>query len=181
MPKFRRFPAPSVSYLCMDIRIPSKGPQAMKIGKRKLTCQKHPHRGFSLLEMVAAAVLMTSILAPSLTVMRDAMAQSREMNTRNLLATFAVQKLEEQASVSMRTWNSTTEENNFAAYGHPEIGFNTSMSDNPADGGIVGQLMHIQVTVFDDRNSDLIPNTGEIQVQFRTKVAKLNTYENEEQ
>jgi len=66
----------------------------MKIAKRKLTCHpkclKHQRRGFSLLEMVAAAVLMISILAPSLSVMRNAMVQSREMNTRNLLATFAV-------------------------------------------------------------------------------------------
>jgi len=131
--------------------------------------------------MVAAAVLMTSILAPSLAVMRDAMAQSREMNVRNLLASFAVQKLEEQASVSMLTWNNATDENNFAAYGHPEIGFNLSMSDDPSNGGIVGQLMHIQVNVFEDKNGDLIPDAGELQVQFRTKVAKLNSYENEEQ
>lgn len=154
---------------------------SMKNGKHQLTSSNHPHRGFSLLEMIAAAVLMTSILAPSLAVMRDAMAQSREMNARNLLASFAVQKLEEQASVSMLTWNNATDENNFAAYGHPEIGFNTSMSDDPANGGIVGQLMHIQVNVFDDKNGDLIPDAGELQVQFRTKVAKLNTYENEEQ
>jgi len=102
--------------------------------------QKQRRRGFSLLEMVAAAVLMTSILAPSLAVMRDSMAQSREMNVRNLLASFAVQKLEEQASVSMRNWNNATDEDDFAAYGHPEIGFNTSMSDDPSDGGIVDQL-----------------------------------------
>jgi len=81
----------------------------------------------------------------------------------------------------MRNWSNTTVANNFATYDHPEIGFNTSMSDSPADGGIVGQLMHIRVTVFDDINGDEIPNAGEMQVQFRTKIAKLNTYENEEQ
>ena len=130
--------------------------------------------------MIVAEALVTGTLVPALTVIRDAMAKSRELHTRNLLANFAVLKLEEQAAFSMLYWSNATDEDNFAANGHPEIGFHVIRSDNPADGGIVDRLMHIRVLVFEDLDGDLLPGPDEINVEYRTKVAKLNTYENEE-
>ena len=138
-----------------------------------------PQAAFSLLEMIAATALVASTLVPALSLIRDAMAQSREMNRRDLLAIYAVQKLEEQAALSMQYWSNATDSGNFAPFGHPEIGFNVSRSDAVADGGLVDRLMRIQVIVFDDVNGDLLPGANELQVQFRTKVAKLVTYENE--
>jgi hypothetical protein len=41
--------------------------------------------------------------------------------------------------------------------------------------------MHLEVTVFEDLDSDLIPDAGELTLRMRTKIAKLASYENEEQ
>ncbi|MEM8944046.1 MAG: hypothetical protein AAGD11_02605 [Planctomycetota bacterium] len=128
-----------------------------------------------------AAALVTGTVVPALAVIRDSMAQSREMHARKLLASFAVMTLEEQAAQSMIYWSNATDENNYASYGYPGIAFNLAMSDDPADGGIVNQLMQIEVIVFEDANGDLIPDSGEMQLKYRTKVAKLNSYENEAQ
>lgn len=128
-----------------------------------------------------AAVLVTGTVVPALAVIRDAMAQSREMHKRKLLASFAVMLLEEQTAYASTNWNNVTDENDLASYGYSELGFHMRQSDDPTYGGIVGQLMHVEVTVFDDLNGDILPNANEMQVTYRTKVAKLNSYENEEQ
>lgn len=137
--------------------------------------------GFSLLEMVFAVALLAGTLAPALAVMRDAMALSRETTARSLLANYAVQKLEEQSALASGTWTNGSATGTFSADGHPQIAYNVSRSDNPADGGIAGSLMHVWVTVFEDLNADLNPDSSEIQVSMRTKIAKLATYENDEQ
>jgi len=136
--------------------------------------ERKPRSGFSLLELIAATALVALTIVPALSLMRDAMAQSRAMNRRNLLAIYAVQKLEEQSAFAMQYWTNATDEDNFAAYGH-----HLSRSDAVADGGIVDRLARIQVIVFDDVDGNLLPGANELQVQFRTKVAKLVTYENE--
>ncbi len=127
-----------------------------------------------------AAVLVTGTVVPALVVIRDAMAQSREMHKRKLLANFAVLILEEQAAYAAMNWTNATDENDLASYGYADLAFNLRRSDDPGYGGIVGQLMHIGVTVFDDLDADQLPDANETQVTFRTKVAKLNSYENEE-
>ena len=149
----------------------------------KKSCQARSRAvpsGFSLLEMVFATALLAGTLAPALAVMRDAMALSRETTVRALLANYAVQKLEEHVALGIGSWTNATDSNTFAADGHPEIAYNVSRSDNPAY-GITGSLTHIMVTVFEDLDDDLTPDTGELQITMRTKIAKLATYENEEQ
>ena len=138
-------------------------------------------RGFSLLEMVFATALLAGTLVPALAVMRDALTISRETTSRSLMANYAVQKLEEQMALGMGTWTNDTDANNFAGDGHPGIAFNSVRSDDPVDGGITGSVMHLEVTVFEDLDSDLIPDAGELTLKMRTKIAKLATYENEEQ
>ncbi|MEQ8211070.1 MAG: prepilin-type N-terminal cleavage/methylation domain-containing protein [Lacipirellulaceae bacterium] len=142
--------------------------------------QQAKRSGFSLVEMIAATALVAGTLVPALAVMREAMSLSRETHLRSLLANFAVMKLEECSSVAMRNWTNATDDGDLSAYGYSNLSFTMVRSDDPADGGMVGQLMSISVTVFDDLDGDLIPDTGETQVQFRTKISKLLTYENEE-
>jgi len=153
----------------------------MKVCKQRLAGKSLPRRGFSLLEMVAAAVLMTSILAPSLAVMRDSMAKSRDLHRRNLLANYAVRILEDQSALVATNWVNETIAGNFSSDGHPNVRYTGTKSDAITDGGLVNQLMHVQVTVFDDADANSALDTGEIRVDYRTKVAKLNSYENEPQ
>lgn len=143
--------------------------------------RKRPSRlAFSLLEMVMASTLMVSALVPTMAVMRDAMAKSRDLHRRNLLANYAVRVVESQAAAVMVNWTSANTSGNFASDGHTNVRFTCSRSDVPADGGLTGQLMHIQVTVFDDVDDDGSHDANENSVFYRTKVARLESYENEE-
>lgn len=136
--------------------------------------------GFSLLEMVMAAALVTGTVVPALAVIRDSMAQSRDLHRRHLLGNYAVRILEDQAAYVATNWTNATISGDFTADGHSSIRYTMTKSDDPNDGGLVGQLMNLEVTVYDDADSDDTLDTDEIQETYRTKVAKLNSYENEE-
>jgi hypothetical protein len=129
--------------------------------------------------MIAATALVAGTLAPALAVMRDAMAASRESARRYLLANYAVQVLEHNSGGTMQSWTTGTTTGNFAADGHSAIRYVLSRSDEPVDGGLDERLMHVQVTVYDDVNGNAARDADEISVSFRTKVARLLTYQNE--
>ena len=137
-------------------------------------------RAFSLLEMAMAATLVVGTLVPTMTVMRDAMAKSRELNRRNLLSNYAVSVLEAQSALTITNWNNTTATGSFTSDGHPNIRYSAVRSDAPANGGISSELMHIQVTVFDDTDGDTTADASELSVLYRTKVANLQSYQDEE-
>ena len=138
-----------------------------------------PRRGFSLLEMIAATALTAGTLAPALAVMRDAMAVSREGVKRNLLANYAVKVLEEQSAAVMQNWTNATSSGNFSADGNSTLKWIAVKSDAPASGGLTNRLMHIQVSTYEDVNGNSAADATELKVNFRTKVAKLASYENE--
>jgi type II secretory pathway pseudopilin PulG len=133
-------------------------------------------RAFSLVEMILATALVAGTLAPALAVMRNAMSTSRETTKRLLLANYAVEILEYSQGISMQTWSPTTVSGNMASDGYSNIRYTITWSDAPANGGITGKLMHVQVVVYDDVNGNSAQDSTELSVRFRTKVAKLATY-----
>jgi hypothetical protein len=141
--------------------------------------RKRARGAFSLVEMIAATALMAGTVAPALAVMRDAMSISREATRRNLLANYAVQILESSSAAAMQSWTNGSSTGNFAADGYATIRYQVTRSDAPAGGGLTNRLMHIQVTVYDDADNDSIADALENKVRFRTKIAKLWTYESE--
>ncbi len=137
-----------------------------------------------MLEMVAAAALVTGTMVPALSVIRNSMSQSRELHRRNLVAHYAVRLLEDQVANAAKSWFSYSADGTINAYtgdGHSGLRVSLTRSDDPADGGLTNQLMNIEVTVYDDINSSSTLDAGDLQETYRTKVAKLNSYENEEQ
>lgn len=139
-----------------------------------------PRRAFSLLEMAMAATLVAGTLVPTMSVMRDAMAKSRDLSRRNLMSNYAVSVLESQAATTMLNWTTATSSGNFSSDGHAMLRYAASRSDAPADGGLTGQLMHIQVRVYDDTDGDSTFDANELSVLYRTKLARLQSYEDEE-
>lgn len=139
---------------------------------------KTRRRGLSLLEMTAATVLVAGTLVPSLAVMRDAMSVSREGVKRHLIANYAVQILENQSAIVMRSWTTGSVTGNFSADGYTAVRYSVTRTDAPASGGLTNQLMHITVTVYYDENGNSAMDSGELRVTYRTKVAKLSTYQN---
>jgi hypothetical protein len=136
------------------------------------------HRGLSMVEVTAAIVLVGGTLVPSLAVMRDAMAVSREGIKRHLLANYGVQLLETQCAVVMRNWSTTTLTGNMSADGYASVRYSIARSDAVASGGLVNQLMNIQVTVYYDDDGDSTLDSNELKIVYRTKVAKLFSYQN---
>jgi hypothetical protein len=147
---------------------------------RPLNPRRHLRHAFSLLEMAMAATLVAGTLIPTMAVMRDAMAKSRELSRRNLLSNYAVSVLEAQSAIAMTDWTSTTATGSFTSDGHPNIRYSAVRSDAPANGGISSELMHIQVTVFDDADGDATADANELSVLYRTKIANLQSYQDEE-
>lgn len=138
---------------------------------------RHAPNAFSLVEMVFATALVAGTLAPALAVMRNAMSTSREATRRLLLANYVVQTLETLQVTTMQNWATGTATGNFSADGYSTIRYTATRSDAPASGGLPNQLMHIQVTVFDDANGNAALDSTELAVRFRTKVAKLSSYQ----
>lgn len=135
---------------------------------------------FSLLELAMAASLVVGALVPTMAVMRTAMAKSRDLSRRNLLANYAVGVLESRAATVIGNWNTASTTGNFSSDGHPAIHYTATCSDAAAQGGIPSELMHIIVRVFDDADGDGAFDAGELNVLFRTKIARLASYEDEE-
>jgi hypothetical protein len=77
----------------------------------------------------------------------------------------------------MQTWTTGTTTGNFSADGYSTVRYIATRSDAPANGGLTNQLMHIQVTVYDDANGNSTLDASELAVRYRTKVAKLATYQ----
>lgn len=140
-----------------------------------------PKQGFSLLEMLAAAALVTGTVVPALAVIRDSMATSRDLHRRQLLSNYAVRILEDRAAFVATNWVNAVIDGDFSADSHANIRYKLILSDDPSDGGLVGQLMNLSVTVYDDADANDSLDVGELQEVYRTKVAKMNSYENEEQ
>jgi prepilin-type N-terminal cleavage/methylation domain-containing protein len=134
-------------------------------------------RGMSLLELVAALVILALTLVPALRLMRDGLTWSRNNETQAVLATFCVSKMEEYINLSAATWAMTSASGSFTAEGYPLVKFQVTRSDSSGSGGIPGQLMAITVTAWDDTNNNGSINTGEASVVMATKLARMGLYE----
>lgn len=133
--------------------------------------------GFSLLEVVMASTLAAVALVGALALLRDGMAASRTIDSRQLLTNYAVSKLEQQLAIVAGSWTSGTVAGDFAADGHPNIRYRATRSDAAADQGMLDRLMHLQVTTYVDANGNDILDFDEKRCSFRTKVSKLVSYE----
>lgn len=124
-----------------------------------------------------AVVLVAGTLAPALSVMRDAIDLSYRTDQHQLLANFACALLEEQIALAGSNWSNASTSGSLATNGFPALRFTAVRSDQAVDGGIFGRLLAITVTVFDDENGDSLLGATERKAVFKTKLAKLATYD----
>lgn len=132
--------------------------------------------GYSLIELLLATALVGGTLAPALALMRDGIDVSNKTDQRQLLANYAVSKLEEQLAIAANGWSNGTTTGNFSADGFSSLRFIAVRSDAVVDGGLVNQLMLVRVTTFIDDDADSTLDAGEQRTVYRTKVSKLATY-----
>ncbi|MEM8864810.1 MAG: hypothetical protein AAGF31_04620 [Planctomycetota bacterium] len=134
-------------------------------------------RAYSLLELVLAIALVGGTLAPAMSLIRSGLELSETTDQKALLANYAVSKIEEHLAIVAATWTSGTASGNFATDGFSSLRYEVTRSDAVADGGIVDELMHVQVTTFFDVDGDTLLDADEPQCHYRTKIGKFASYE----
>jgi hypothetical protein len=135
-------------------------------------------KAFSLLEVVMASAICATALVPALALLRDGMTLAETIDSRQLLLTYAVSKMEERLAVVGATWPETTINGDFASDGHPNVRFTVVTSDAPASGGIDNRLMNVSVTTYQDDDNDDVMDATEMRIVVTTKIGKLVSYEN---
>ena len=139
--------------------------------------QKPRRRGQSLLEVVAASMIIATTLVPALRMMRDSLQISRDEEEAELMATLCVDELEKHLANVSATWDKTTASGDYAALENRSyLKFRVIKSDAVSDGGIVGRLMSLVAVVWNDANGNGSPDANEKKVTFATKVSKFVSY-----
>jgi hypothetical protein len=151
----------------ITIKIRSQGTSCRRTGAR---------RAYSLLEVVLASTICATALVPALAVLRDGIALGDIIDTRHLLLTYGVSKMEEHLAIIGATWATGTAAGDFATDGQPNIRFSVTRSDSAASGGITNQLMNVSVTTYSDDNANDVMDASEMRSTFTTKVAKSVSY-----
>ena len=131
---------------------------------------------YSMLEVVLASSICMSALVPALAVLRDGITLGDKIDTRHLLLTYSVSKLEEQLGIVGASWATGTVAGNFAADGQSSIRYTVTRSDAVVDGGIVGKLMVVTVTTYSDDNGNSAMDASEARTTMTTKIANLVSY-----
>jgi hypothetical protein len=135
-----------------------------------------PRRAYSMIEVVLAASICLTAIVPALSMLRDGMTLADTIDTRHLLLTYAVSKLEEQLAVVGAAWTTGTVTGNFASDGQSSIRYSVTRSDAVVDGGVVGKLMVVTVTTYNDANGNSTLDSSEARTTMTTKIAKLVSY-----
>jgi hypothetical protein len=137
---------------------------------------RHRRPGQTLLELTVALTIVAGTLVPALRLMRLASEQSRAIEQRNVMATLAVGKLEEHMSLTADDWFAGTFSGTLSQASYPNLHFRVTRSDAGVAGGIPDRLLAIQVTIWDDANSNAARDSNESYVEIASKIAKLAGY-----
>ena len=141
--------------------------------------KKALHSGHTMLELVAAGVLLAVTLVPALRMMRDGMTISSQIENRGLMTMFCVSKLDEGLALAAANWASGTFTGSFVADGYAQLRYRTVTSDAVAAGGIVGRLMSVTTTVWQDTNGNAVHDSGESSVVYASKIANMAVYQDD--
>jgi hypothetical protein len=135
-------------------------------------------KAYSLLEVVMASTICATALVPALALLRDGMALADIIDTRHLLLSYGVSKMEEQLAIVAAGWTTGNLTGDFAVDAHPNIRFTVSRSDDPGSGGLTNRLMSVTVTTYSDDNGDDVMDASEMRTILTTKIAKTVNYAN---
>lgn len=134
--------------------------------------------GQSLLEVIAAGIVIAVALVPALRMMRDSLKVSRDIESANLLVLLCSSKLEEQIIRVAARWERGTTSGDFASEGRGDLRFVVVRSDDSDQGGIPSALMAVTSTVWQDRNGNGAIDANEPKVSLATKVGRMESYQN---
>jgi hypothetical protein len=135
-----------------------------------------PRHGNTMLEVVAASVILAGTLVPALRMMRDSLGVARDVETNDMMTTFCASRLEQALSQTCASWNTNTEAGDYTAVGYSNVRYSVTKSDAGVDGGIPDRLMAITAIVWNDANGNGAFESSEKNVRFASKLAKSVSY-----
>lgn len=138
---------------------------------------KKSSNAYSLLEVVIATFLMGLAIIPAMNFMTSAIHSGQELETWNKMNLLAVSKLEEQLAIAAAKFLEGSDSGTFSDPGLDTIRYNATRTTSAASGGIADQLMVLTVTVWNDENGNAAVDSGEAQVSYATKLARMALYQ----
>src|SRR3954469_17769638 len=108
---------------------------SIQTNRRRAKLRAPLRRGYSMLEVLLAASICLTAIVPALAMLRDGIALGDIVDTRHLLLTYSVSKMEEQLAIIGANWPTGTVTGNFASDGQSNIRFSVTRSDAVVDGG----------------------------------------------
>src|SRR3954447_8622577 len=95
--------------------------------------KRNGRRAYSMIEVVLASSICITAIVPALSMLRNGIALGEIIDTRHLLLTCSVSKMEEQLAIVGASWSTGTITGNFASDGQPTIRYNVTRSDAVVD------------------------------------------------
>jgi len=134
--------------------------------------RRGPRRGYTLLELLAAAAIVSATITPALALMRDNMVLTRKIDDYNLLVTLGVGVMERQLALAAADFAESSSSGDFGSLGRDDLHYQVTQEWSTGAGGIPDRLLVIQVTTWRDGDGDGALNSEETRVQYSTKAAR---------
>lgn len=134
--------------------------------------RRYRRTGLSLLEVMAALMLLGLFLAPSAQWMAGVAKQTRVIRNRGELVNLVRGQQNELCQWVRSDFRETKIRGNFSGQGHPDLLFEGYCSQDSASGGMPGLLMSVRTMGWHDSNSNGLWDTGETHVDLWTAVAR---------
>lgn len=132
--------------------------------------------GQTMLELIAAATLVTTALVPALKLFRRSVLNSVELEHAEERLTLCTSKLEEELAFTAARWDLTSYTGKFDHADDRLFRFQVSKSDALSQGGIPNALATVEVIVWEDDNGDGGLNQDEERVRLGSKIARMLSY-----
>lgn len=146
---------------------------------RHLPVRLGQRRGQTMLELVAATIIISTALVPALRLTRDGVSQLDRLEQAERCHLLCVSKLEETLALTEGNWSMSNTSGHFGSAGWSSHRFTATRTDAASSGGIPNSLCVVQVVVWSDGNGNGSPDSDEVQCTLTSKLAKLQSYDYE--
>lgn len=135
--------------------------------------------GQTLLELVAATIIISTAMVPTLRLTRNSLQTLDRVEQAERCHFFCVSTIEESMMLTSANWQMQPRMGDFSSMGWPNYRFQVTISDSPTEGGMPDALAVINTLVWFDENGSGSAEADEVHCRLQTKLAKLQSYENE--
>lgn len=153
--------------------------KSIRVSMRRRSSQNFHKLGQTMLELVAATVVIATALVPALRLTRNSLQSLERIEQSERCHFLCVSTLEESMVMASANWAAQPRFGDFSRAGWPEYLYQVTMSDSESEGGIPGSLAVIRVLVWYDANGSGTAEADEVYCQLETKLANLQSYGHE--